>query len=393
MGDISNIDHAERAHSRVGPSQAEPLFHCLGSVKMVEQHGIEPASPGRAALAGTRAHQMAETALLKRSPVVGEDDMAEAARGFVALVEGEVGRSGPDHILLVEARVDMSRHHPELYGSVDAMLYDPGRSRLWVYDLKTGVAPVEADALQLQLYAAMGLESLGARAENVATIETVVYQPFARHPDGITRRARHSRANIRKVASAYVEKVYLALDSNEPQPLTAGKWCRWCRARAVCPAYRAMQTEGARIEFAPDGSMSQTPTAADAIPVEQLGAMLTACARLKPWIAAVEARALFLMQHLDADLNGWTLRDKRPVRSWIDEERALKRLRSMGLPTETLFEQKFVSPAQAERLLRPADRATVADLIIATSSGKTLAPLPTNTASADFNEEQGTSAP
>jgi hypothetical protein len=378
--------HAERAHSRIGPSQAKRVWNCPGSVGLIDSLELGPQTVGRAAAEGTRAHEMVEHALLKRRPIEGTDDMAEAAATFVALVERDAAAASARHILLVEAPVDLRRHHPELYGTLDAALLDPERGKLTIYDLKTGRYAVEADDLQLRLYAAMALEQFGDRAKGVLVIDTVIHQPYAKHPDGVTRRARHNRADIIRIASEYVERAHAATDANEPGALVAGAWCKWCAARSQCPAYRDMQTREAGMEFGPGSVMIKGPTSAEAIPLTQLGAMLTAAARLKPWIAAVEARALEAMEH-GAELPGWTLRDKRAMRAWIDEEQTLTRLQAMGVPEADCWVRSFISPAAAEKLFKPALRSSLANLITANSSGKALAPLPGTLSSADVETE------
>jgi hypothetical protein len=369
------IDHAERAHSRIGPSQAERVWHCAASVQMTEKHGVAREA-GAAALAGTKAHEMAERALRKQGPVEGDDDLADAARLFVLTVEADVAASGPDHVLLVEEQVGLERHHPELTGTMDAALLDPGRRRLYLYDLKTGRVPVEADVLQLQLYAAMVLEKLGERAADVDTVETVIVQPYARHADGTVRRARHMRADIIATAQEYVTRAWVATGSNDMPEATAGVWCKYCPARGACLAFRDYQTEKAKLEFAPTGQLLKMLPPANDIPLEHIGYLLTAAAMLKPWIAAVEERGLYVMETLKVPIDGWSLRDKRATRRWTDPGRAEKRLRAMGLPSNKLYKQEFITPAQAEKILALQDRGAIQDLIIAESSGKTLVAQP-----------------
>ncbi len=215
-------------------------------------------------------------------------------------------------------------------------------------------------------------------------VETIIVQPYAQHPDGPVRRARHTKAAIIHTAAEYVSRAWTATGANEMPEAVAGKWCRYCPARAQCVAYRTEQTRRAGIEFGVDGSVTAPLPDVNEIPAEQLGKMLTAAAMMKPWIAAVEARALVLMENLHVQVPGWYLREKRATRKWIDPERAEKRLRAMGVPSEQLYERKFVSPAQAEKLLRAVDRPSLTDLIIAEIGGVALAPQPYNRDSADM---------
>jgi hypothetical protein len=68
---------------------------------------------------------------------------------------------------------------------------------------------------------------------------------------------------------------------------------------------------------------------------------------------------------------GYKLVAKRSVRKWLDEGKANKALAAMGIDPVKL---ELVSPAQAEKLLKPSKQALPDDLVASVSSGTTFAP-------------------
>jgi len=70
---------------------------------------------------------------------------------------------------------------------------------------------------------------------------------------------------------------------------------------------------------------------------------------------------------------GYKLVPKRATRQWIDPAKAQAALEGIGLDATELTETKLVSPAQAEKVLKKRKLAMPDDLIVAVSSGDTLA--------------------
>ena len=69
---------------------------------------------------------------------------------------------------------------------------------------------------------------------------------------------------------------------------------------------------------------------------------------------------------------GWKLVNKRATRQWTNEHMAVAFLSGAGV--DAWAEPKPLSPAQAEKALKKANIELPADLIVAVSSGSTLAP-------------------
>ena len=69
---------------------------------------------------------------------------------------------------------------------------------------------------------------------------------------------------------------------------------------------------------------------------------------------------------------GWKLVNKRATRQWTDEDKAYDWLEANGV--YPLQEPKVISPAAAEKALKKAKIALPDDLVVAVSSGSTIAP-------------------
>jgi len=72
---------------------------------------------------------------------------------------------------------------------------------------------------------------------------------------------------------------------------------------------------------------------------------------------------------------GYKLVAKKATRQWVDEAVTKTKLAEMGVKDKDLYKpQELISPAQAEKLLKKSKLALPDDLVVAVSSGSTLAP-------------------
>jgi hypothetical protein len=202
---------------------------------------------GEAAERGTDLHALAEDLLRHNKPLPADAPLDVTV--FVAEIRSLAAdaRTTP----LIEHRLDLSAHHPELFGTLDAAVVDLTDGVLTIGDLKTGQHHVPADALQLKLYGGMAYVSLPpADARRIKWIDTVVVQPNGSGDP--VRRARHRVADILNTLSEYIDRAHLATDSPDP-PRTAGSWCRehFCAARASCSEFHALTVREAQAEFTP----------------------------------------------------------------------------------------------------------------------------------------------
>lgn len=258
-------------HSPVGPSSATRLTLCPGSYRESllarRERPVLPETVLEAARFGTEEHRLVEEHLhtgtlpdVKRDPLNPELKVqGEASRWHIRAIAEDVAAAVEVKWLLVEEMLDGRRLHPLLFGTVDAALLwrdKKGRWHLTIYDLKSGIYPVPASALQLQLYA--GLLLVDERTRDLCTdawqLETVVVQPYndMHGVDGIAR-ADHTQLSILKTLFNYAMVLHTATgEAMTAQPLMSGKHCLFCPARVSCPALAIVRVENAMMSLPSD---------------------------------------------------------------------------------------------------------------------------------------------
>ena len=109
----------------------------------------------------------------------------------------------------------------------------------------------------------------------------------------------------------------------------------------------------------------------EAIDTQMLGSYLANADMLEQWITDLRALA-FAMLESGAPVPGYKLVAKRATRSWTDETKAKAELLK-SLPESEVVEMSVISPAKAEKALKKRTIGLPDDLVVAISSGNTLA--------------------
>jgi hypothetical protein len=265
----SLVPPLEEAHSPIGPSSASRLFACPASYATAELLGRDDACMATpvaaAAERGSREHALLESAFRDNTwpEVVEEFDgymMGEAAQLAINTVTTLVRQSHRPELLLVEEMLDGRHYHPLYFGTVDcALLWRDGadQRRLSIIDLKTGSYIIQADALQLKLYAALVLLDPRTRelARPVWRISTTIVQPHATPmpADGAVRTAHFTRQQILDDTMTYLDVADAATrpDAVEVLARTPGNHCMFCPAKPACPARRAQREAHAALLLSP----------------------------------------------------------------------------------------------------------------------------------------------
>jgi hypothetical protein len=270
-----------------------------------------------------------------------DDEMAEHIADYAKLVR-DYAEGG---MLFVERRVDFSHvvNMPGNFGTSDAVILHP--NRLTVIDLKYGRG-VKVDAInnpQLALYALGALndyEALGDYEE----VLMVVHQPRLNHVSEWCVPTSELEQFAREARLA------AELTTQEPKYVPGEKQCRFCRAKAVCPALREEVREKVGVASLSDfADLAQRPA-------DELAEDMARVELVEGWCKAIRAeveRRLFAGQNV----TGWKLVEgRRGNRAWSDEGEAEKILKAARLKREEMYDIKLISPTTAEKLLkdRPA---------------------------------------
>lgn len=248
-------------HSVNSASRFEADMLCPGRRAMTQD---EPRSTSVYAAWGTAAHNLAEDCLSNSAEPEGfvgrvfkqdgfsvevDDEMAECVRTYIDNVREMAG----DGLLMVEKRVyyndALGTEPAQSFGTADALVIRG--NELQVHDLKAGrgVAVDARGNAQMMLYALGALQLLrDAGAVAIDVVRLVIHQPrirpapsewYMRVEDLRTwaaeaRRARESidGATASRVALSEPEWQAMYLRPNETS-------CRFCAAKATCPALKA----------------------------------------------------------------------------------------------------------------------------------------------------------
>ena len=349
-------------HSKiVGGSTAKRVMNCPGSVALVQKMPPQPSN--KYADEGTLLHNViAEIVMTDKHPEeflhtkyndqVLTLDLIDS-KLVPALAALDVIDPNKEMEIEAETRVGFGDLLPGVFGSTDLI----GRigSRAVVLDWKfgDGVAVEVEENPQLMFYAAAAMrteESKWAFA-GVEEIEMVIVQP----PQ--VKRWVTTPARIAQFEKDLVKAVKLAQQPNAE--LKIGDHCRWCAAKPICP----------QMTGAVDRALK---TSIDGLDAPTISAYLKNADMLEQWITDLRALALQMLDS-GARLPDYKLVAKRAIRQWTDEDKAKVALFAYGLTESEVMETSIISPAKAEKVLKKRKQALPDDLVVAISSGNTLA--------------------
>lgn len=362
-------------HARLSPSRAHRYMPCPGSVVLEEQY---PDEGSIYADEGTAAHWLAQVCLNDRSNAVdflGEDirvgerkfrvtpDFAAAVQQYIDYVRAEAEGG----TLLVEKRVSIAHLTGEqgAGGTADAIILFPARRLLKVVDLKFGMGvAVEAEenpqAMKYGLGALHDYDMLG----DFETIELHIHQPRI---DNVSKwsvttdalevfatRVWEASEAVRTAEIMHGDDGLDAKDWAEMYLKPGEKQCRFCKAKATCPALANEVAEVASggVATAADFAQFVVDPVGEDTGDNWLSVAMSKVGLVEDWCKAIRAeveRRLIAGQTVD----GYKLvQGKRGPRQWTDASRAEEVLKAMRLKSAEMYDTKLISPTTAEKLLK-----------------------------------------
>lgn len=363
------IKHAlarpEKAHSRLGASKADRWEGCSGSPR--EEAACPPKAAGKYADEGTDAHLLGELCLTYDLPAcdfVGEmirktkvtPEMAAHVQVYVDCVHALLDQAGEGAELHLEASVSVAHLHPDLWGTVDAMIVVPF-VRAIVIDFKYGVQPVEADCPQGAMYAL-------APWDKYDTGEVVfgIVQPRAIHHDGPIRMHTYLRDELERNATRF--KLAAEATDKPDAPLASGDWCKYCLRAPTCPKLHQNTLALAQSDFTKAAIVPPAPHTLTSI---QLRTILDQADTITGWIKSVHAYAMSEAL-MGRPPDGYKLiAGRKGNRKWTDEEKVAGLVKATGIEP---YEQVLMSPADVEKTLGKKDFKELLGELVAQSEGK-----------------------
>jgi hypothetical protein len=368
------------AHSKYSASGFEAATLCPG--KRVMEAG-KPDSSSKYADEGTAAHSYLSDSIEavgkpvyvvngKTWPVT--DDMHKAVHTALANIREIVG----DGMLLSEVQVCYATYlgvpAEEGWGTSDIVaLRGP---ELQVHDYKHGMGvEVEADDNpQMKLYALGALAVLREMGEEPTTVRLVIHQPRIKQAPsewtctvaeleawghGAARSSVCTQINAERIAAqgsdAQAEWEATFLRPND-------KSCKFCRAKATCPALRAAAAETVfgTVPAAPDDFVMVLPKAKPTATTQATGpaegawlsAVMDRADLIEDWLAAVRAEVHRRLTAGDKVPGYKLVTGKRGNRAWADAEAATAQLKAARLKHDQMYAYTLISPTKAEELTK-----------------------------------------
>ena len=346
-------------HSRFPASASHRWINCPGSIRLSEQ--VPQETTTSYAEEGTLAHAIAEQKLLiaidktvkaselkrlTKDPMY-DGEMDEATTFYAGLVMEHYNAAGDSAELMIEQRVDFSDWVPDGFGTSDAIIVND--DTIEVIDLKYGKG-VRVDAegnSQMRLYA-LGACAMFGDLYDFEKVRMTIVQPRLDHVS-VEEMDLH---DLLEWAKVYV--VPAALEAvKDDAPLSAGDWCRWCPARAICRKRAEANLELARYDFQPG----------DLLEPDEIAEILGKVDELTKWAADIEAYAL--QQALNGEhYAGYKLVEGRSVRKYKDELQVAEKLKAEGFSEAVLYERKLLGITAMEKLVgKKKFTETLGDLV------------------------------
>lgn len=409
----------EKTHAELGPSGWAQWSACPGSIPLSE--GI--VDKGSAyAREGTAAHALLEEVLLeggdaedrigKTYAVEGDTfvvdmEMVDAVNESVAYVRNRLDPLEGD-VLMAEQSVPIGHltGETDAAGTSDIVGIAEGGKTLVIMDFKYGkgvtvyaseyLAEIDAAAGhtpqpngQLAMYALGALEKFGLVYDEIETVELHVLQPRCQHFDHFSLSVDELRAfgeEVTLAAGRVMLNKEVYIEGNELDLYPGEKQCKFCKAKAICPALKAsvgtaLQTVSAS-DIAEFDDLTLPKKAAsvsigDATDPERLAEFMRAAPLIEEAIKAVRAeveRRLFAGQPVP----GYKLvQGKKGNRAWDGSVDIGKELTKSGrLKVDEAFNKVPKSPTQIEKLLkdRPRVWSKIATLITQADGKPSVAP-------------------
>jgi hypothetical protein len=363
-------------HYLLSPSAAHRWLPCSGEPTL---RSSVPNLGSAAALDGTTAHWAGEQCLRQRrdprdfaghrcpeTELYVTSEMCQAVRVYVNHCESIRGEW-----VGIEFEFTLPELSPVLGGTSDFATVN-GRC-LRVVDYKNGSGySVQAEGNpQTRIYALGAYETVKKDnpelAAGIGSVLIDIVQPNVEGEEPI-RTEKLLLTELLEWRDTVLKRAIRRTESDK-ETLVAGAHCRFCPAKAVCPAQYKANLAVAQVDFAkPIAVAAPKP---ELLTIDQLSRVLQAKDQIESWLASVEAHAQSVLAS-GKPVPGFKLVKKRSNRAWRDEAAAEKWLKGLLGPEGAYKPRELLTAPAAEKALELFGVELNSALVVKPDNGETI---------------------
>lgn len=282
-----------------------------------------------------------------------------------------------------EVQVEFSEYVPEGFGTCDNIMI--GGDTICITDYKHGKGvPVSAENNpQMKLYALGALKKYRPiYGDTIKKVIMTIDQPRLSETPSVSEITSDELYAWGESIKPVAQKAFS--DFGEFVP---GEHCRFCRGKAQCKA-RA-DVNSALEEFKDCVPQAKAEPGQNILTDAQIGDLLIRGAELVSWYKDLEEYALSTLLN-GGEIPGWKCVAGRSLRTFTDQDAALKAVIAAGYDESLVYERKAKTLTELEKLMGKTEFAEKIGQFVIKPMGKpTLAPMsdrrePYNPAASDF---------
>lgn len=348
-----------KSHALFSPSSSSKWLNCANAVTVEKDQPKDESSS--AALAGTARHELAEMCLTYEENanvhfgfklpcgLYADDDMVDDVNMAVEMVKDlirEYGSYGYKVAIELEVTVpiDHITNEAGATGSADVVLVCTSTKGnvLVVVDYKFGFHAVDvAHNTQLMMYASGALKNKKRPFDQVVL---AIAQPKVSSKMQTWSTSPHDidswRLNVARPAAKTAQTIYLSRDRLLKANFGPGVACKWCRAKAVCPALLETVKETISADFE-DLSKDDAVLLLSDI---ELGELYPQLDLVSSWVSSVKGRVLSRMTNGHAVPGLKLVAGKRGRRAWLDDQVVEEMLKKLRFKSDKMYSKKLLGP-------------------------------------------------
>lgn len=268
----------------------------------------------------------------------------------------------------LEQKVEFGGPLAGAFGTVDVLFFDGHRAGAadWKFGDGVPVSAVDNDQGRFYLAAALHVPWWYELTKHLDEFEFYIVQPVE-GAEEIYTRAVYTRDELLDFTTRLIEARQRKADGDKT--LTCGKWCKFCPAEMICPAWRDRGKDAIaelqKVEVEPDTYKSgakkgqpkpvkpkqQVAATLDEYSQQELAQFYMEAAEIAVWAEAVKKYVKTCLENGES-IEGLKRVVYQSERHWSDEKKAQNWVRRQGLKAEDYFEPKRLkSVAKIEKLL------------------------------------------